>query len=45
MRLVFRKYPCTLWVVGTLVILASLYLFWHLIFPETAAVFDNYKEG
>ena len=44
-RLVFRKLPFTLWVVGTIVILASIYLIYHLAGATWGVLFEGYQEG
>lgn len=44
-RLVFRKFPFTLWIVGTVVILSSMYLIYHLAFASWGVLFEGYREG
>ena len=44
-RLVFRKFPFTLWIVGTIVVFASLYLIYHLAFATWGVLFEGYREG
>ena len=44
-RLIFRKFPFTLWVVGGVVILASLYLIYHLAFATFGVLFEGFRQG
>ena len=44
-RLIFRKFPFTLWIVGTVVMVSALYLIYHLAFATWGVLFDGYREG
>jgi hypothetical protein len=44
-RLIFRKFPFTLWAVGSVVILSSIYLIYHLAFATWGVLFEGYREG
>lgn len=45
MRLVFRKYPLTLWIAGFVVMMCSAYLVYHLSFRTWGTLFKGYEEG
>ena len=45
-KIVFRRYPCTLWTTGLFVCLCALYLIYHLsLGPKHGTLFEGYKEG
>ena len=45
-KIVFRRYPCTLWVAGVFIILCGVYLIYHLASPEShGRLFEGYEEG
>ena len=45
-KIVFRRYPCTLWVAGTFIMLCSIYLLYHIsVGPKGGTLFDGYQEG
>ena len=43
--LVFRKVPCHIWIAGLCVIIASLYLIYHLALGKYGVLFQGYREG
>ena len=47
MRLVFRKWPVTLWIVGILVMGAAVYLFYHLVAAKNQKnpLFEGLEKG
>ena len=44
-RLVFRKFPFTLWICGTAIVFTSIYLVYHLAFATWGVLFEGYREG
>jgi hypothetical protein len=44
-RLVFRKMPILIWFSGTLIVLAALYLLYHLALGSLGVLFEGYREG
>ena len=45
-RIVFRRYPVTLWIAGFFISCCSLYLVYHLsLGPKHGTLFQGYKEG
>ena len=44
-RIVFRRYPCTLWIAGTFIILCGVYLIYHLAPGHHDRLFRGYREG
>ncbi len=41
----FRKIPFALWIVGTIVVLMSLFLFYHLTLAKHGTVLPGYTQG
>lgn len=45
-KIVFRRYPCTLWTAGVFICCCSIYLIYHLsLGPKHGTLFQGYKEG
>ncbi len=44
-RIVFRKYPFALWIVGCLVFVCALYLLYHVALGSLGVLFHGYREG
>ena len=44
-RLVFRKIPYTLWIVGVIITLCALYLLYHVALASFGVIFEGYREG
>lgn len=44
-RLTFRRLPCVVWTCGILIIVAALYLFYHLALGHLGVLFKGYREG
>jgi len=43
--LAFRKWPLSLWAVGTFIIVAALYLLYHVALGSMGVLFRGYREG
>ena len=44
-RLIFRKFPFTLWICGAAIVFTSIYLIYHLAFATWGVLFEGYREG
>ena len=44
-KIVFRRYPCTLWLAGTFILCCGLYLIYHLALGHHGTIFKGYREG
>ena len=44
-RITFRKIPFALWIVGGIILILSLYLFYHLTLGFLGTIFKGYREG
>ena len=44
-KIVFRRYPCTLWVAGTFIMICGMYLIYHLALGQHGTLFKGYREG
>mmetsp|Transcript_7650 Transcript_7650/g.10830 ORF Transcript_7650/g.10830 Transcript_7650/m.10830 type:complete len:179 (+) Transcript_7650:62-598(+) len=43
--IVFRRYPCTLWLAGGFIISCGMYLIYHLSLGHHGTIFKGYREG
>jgi len=43
--IVFRRYPCTLWLAGGFIIGCGMYLIYHLSLGHHGTIFKGYREG
>ena len=44
-RIVFKKYPCAMWIVGTIIIIIALFSFYHIVLGFLGTVTEGYREG
>ena len=44
-RIIFKRLPCMIWFAGTVIILAGVYLIYHLALGHYGVLFQGYREG
>jgi hypothetical protein len=44
-RIIFRKIPFSLWIVGSIIFIASIYLLYHVALGSYGVLFNGMQEG